>query len=166
VLHPDRLSFRAFENLGLAQSGSGLALCAFVSVTRRSTSTSPAWVSFPMARRRANVRLSFARTAGRDSTTPRSSTTWRRSLTSPSSFSREPHVSSDVAPCTIHHGAYDQDLMGVSPDYDVRVSPRLLEDDDGPMLDLLKTFRPAADLRPAPSGVEPGTLGVALRAIP
>jgi putative restriction endonuclease len=75
-------------------------------------------------------------------------------------------VSSDVAPCTIHHGAYDQDLMGVSPDYDVRVSPRLLEDDDGPMLDLLKTFRPAADLRPAPSGVEPGTLGVALRAIP
>jgi hypothetical protein len=27
---------------------------------------------------------------------------------------------------------------GVTPDYDVRVSPRLLEDEDGPMLDLLK----------------------------
>jgi hypothetical protein len=42
--------------------------------------------------------------------------------------------------CSIHHRAYDHDLVGVSPDYDVRVSPRLLEDDDGPMLDLLKRF--------------------------
>lgn len=40
--------------------------------------------------------------------------------------------------CSIHHRAYDQDLVGVSPDYQVHVSPRLLEEDDGPMLDVLK----------------------------
>jgi putative restriction endonuclease len=28
----------------------------------------------------------------------------------------------------------------VSPDYEVRVSRRLLDDEDGPMLDLLKAF--------------------------
>jgi putative restriction endonuclease len=49
-------------------------------------------------------------------------------------------VSNWLALCSIHHRAYDHDLVGVSPDYDVRVSPRLLEDHDGPMLDLLKTF--------------------------
>jgi putative restriction endonuclease len=40
--------------------------------------------------------------------------------------------------CSIHHRAFDEDLVGVSPDYEVRVHPRLLEDEDGPMLDLLK----------------------------
>ena len=33
--------------------------------------------------------------------------------------------------------------MGVSPDYLVHVSRRLLEDDDGPMLELLKGFHEA-----------------------
>ena len=49
-------------------------------------------------------------------------------------------MSNGLALCSIHHRAYDHDLVGVSPDYDVRVSPRLLEDEDGPMLELLKTF--------------------------
>jgi putative restriction endonuclease len=49
-------------------------------------------------------------------------------------------VSNGLALCSIHHRAYDHDLVGVSPDYDLRVSPRLLEDEDGPMLDLLKPF--------------------------
>jgi putative restriction endonuclease len=40
--------------------------------------------------------------------------------------------------CSIHHRAYDQDLVGVSPDYEVHVSPRLLDEQDGPMLDVLK----------------------------
>jgi len=30
--------------------------------------------------------------------------------------------------------------VGISPDYQVRVSRRLLDEDDGPMLDLLKGF--------------------------
>jgi putative restriction endonuclease len=40
----------------------------------------------------------------------------------------------------IHHRAFDQSLVGVSPDYTVHLSRRLLEDEDGPMLELLKGF--------------------------
>ena len=62
------------------------------------------------------------------------------------------HIDADIAPsgtpvvtnglslCTIHHRAFDQRLVGVSPDYEVRVSRMLLDDDDGPMLDVLKGF--------------------------
>jgi len=49
-------------------------------------------------------------------------------------------VSNGLSLCTIHHRAFDRSLVGVSPDYRVRVSERLLEDDDGPMLELLKGF--------------------------
>jgi putative restriction endonuclease len=42
--------------------------------------------------------------------------------------------------CTIHHRAYDQDLVGIDPDYRVHLAGHLLEDEDGPMLELLKTF--------------------------
>jgi putative restriction endonuclease len=49
-----------------------------------------------------------------------------------------PAVSNGLSLCTIHHRAFDEDLVGISPDYEVRVAPRLLEDEDGPMLDLLK----------------------------
>ncbi len=52
----------------------------------------------------------------------------------------EPSVSNGLALCSIHHRAFDHDLVAVSPDYEVRVSERLLHDEDGPMLDLLKTF--------------------------
>ncbi len=49
-------------------------------------------------------------------------------------------VRNGLSLCAIHHRAFDQDLVGVSPDFVVHVSTRLLEDDDGPMLDLLKGF--------------------------
>jgi putative restriction endonuclease len=51
--------------------------------------------------------------------------------------------------CTIHHRAFDQNLVGVSPDYIVRVSPRLLDEEDGPMLDLLKQFHETGLTLPA-----------------
>ncbi len=51
----------------------------------------------------------------------------------------EPHVENGLSLCSIHHRAFDQNLVGVAPDYRVHVSQRLLEDEDGPMLDLLKT---------------------------
>ncbi len=50
----------------------------------------------------------------------------------------EPAVSNGLSLCSIHHRAFDEDLVAVSPDYEVRVHPRLLDDEDGPMLDLLK----------------------------
>lgn len=50
----------------------------------------------------------------------------------------EPVVSNGLSLCTIHHRAFDQHLVGVSPDYEVQVARRLLEDEDGPMLEILK----------------------------
>jgi putative restriction endonuclease len=52
----------------------------------------------------------------------------------------DPTVSNGLSLCSIHHRAFDQNLVGVSPDYVVHVSRRLREDEDGPMLDLLKGF--------------------------
>jgi putative restriction endonuclease len=52
----------------------------------------------------------------------------------------EPTIRNGVSLCSIHHRAFDEHLIGISPDYETRVAPRLLEDEDGPMLDLLKTF--------------------------
>jgi putative restriction endonuclease len=49
-------------------------------------------------------------------------------------------VSNGLSLCSIHHRAFDQHLVGVTPDYQVRVSRRLLDDEDGPMLDVLKRF--------------------------
>jgi putative restriction endonuclease len=49
-------------------------------------------------------------------------------------------VSNGLSLCSIHHRAFDQSLVGISPDYRVRVSRPLLEDEDGPMLELLKGF--------------------------
>jgi putative restriction endonuclease len=52
----------------------------------------------------------------------------------------EPAVSNGLSLCAIHHRAFDQNLVGVSPDYVVHVSRSLRDDEDGPMLDLLKGF--------------------------
>ena len=73
------------------------------------------------------------------------------SLEAAASARRRPHppdvaadatasVTNGLSLCTIHHRAYDQDLVGIDADYKVHVARRLLEDDDGPMLELLKTF--------------------------
>ena len=50
----------------------------------------------------------------------------------------EATVRNGLSLCAIHHRAFDQHLVGVSPEYKVHVSRRLLEDEDGPMLELLK----------------------------
>jgi putative restriction endonuclease len=55
----------------------------------------------------------------------------------------EPVVTNGLSLCSIHHRAFDQNLVGVSPDYVVHVSRRLRDDEDGPMLDLLKGFHEA-----------------------
>jgi putative restriction endonuclease len=52
----------------------------------------------------------------------------------------EPLISNGLSLCSIHHRAFDQNLVGISPDYAVHVSRTLLEEDDGPMLELLKAF--------------------------
>jgi putative restriction endonuclease len=52
----------------------------------------------------------------------------------------EPVVPNGLSLCSIHHRAFDENLVGISPDYEVRVSVRLLDEEDGPMLELLKAF--------------------------
>lgn len=67
----------------------------------------------------------------------------------------DPVVVNGLSLCSIHHRAFDQDLVGVAPDYEVRVSPRLLEDEDGPMLDLLKGFHGQELYVPRKAGLRP-----------
>jgi putative restriction endonuclease len=43
-------------------------------------------------------------------------------------------VTNGLALCRIHHGAYDQFLLGVSPDLQIDVNRRILDEIDGPML--------------------------------
>lgn len=46
----------------------------------------------------------------------------------------DPVVVNGLSLCKIHHSAYDQRLLGVSPDYEVAVNRDLLAETDGPML--------------------------------
>jgi putative restriction endonuclease len=43
-------------------------------------------------------------------------------------------VANGLALCKIHHAAYDRNLMGITPDYEVRINQGLLDEVDGPML--------------------------------
>ena len=45
-----------------------------------------------------------------------------------------PAVPNGVALCTLHHAAFDRDVIGITPDYIVEVRPDVLDDTDGPML--------------------------------
>jgi putative restriction endonuclease len=45
-----------------------------------------------------------------------------------------PIVQNGLSLCKIHHAAYDTDILGISPDYEVHISRRVLEERDGPML--------------------------------
>ncbi len=43
-------------------------------------------------------------------------------------------VTNGLALCKIHHAAYDRNLLGITPDYEVRIDRDLLDEVDGPML--------------------------------
>lgn len=45
-----------------------------------------------------------------------------------------PIVTNGMALCKIHHAAYDKDFLGISPDFQVQINERLLNEVDGPML--------------------------------
>ena len=75
----------------------------------------------------------------------------------------EPLVSNGLSLCSIHHRAFDEDLVGVSPDRDVHVAPRLLEDEDGPMLEVLKGFHGRKITVPASHRLRPDPERLALR---
>lgn len=45
-----------------------------------------------------------------------------------------PSVNNGLALCKIHHAAFDRNLLGITPDYQVEIDEELLEEVDGPML--------------------------------
>lgn len=45
-----------------------------------------------------------------------------------------PTVNNGLALCKIHHAAYDQNMMGITPNYTVEIDSDLLAEIDGPML--------------------------------
>ena len=45
-----------------------------------------------------------------------------------------PLVENGLSLCKIHHAAYDANLLGISPDYIVRINGELMNEVDGPML--------------------------------
>lgn len=75
----------------------------------------------------------------------------------------EPVVANGLSLCSIHHRAFDQDLVGVSPDYQVHVASRLLEDEDGPMLELLKGFHAQPIVVPSRRSWKPDRERLAVR---
>lgn len=64
-------------------------------------------------------------------------------------------VSNGLSLCSIHHRAFDHDLVGITPDYEVRVANRLLDEEDGPMLELLKGFHREAIVVPKRAVLRP-----------
>jgi len=47
-------------------------------------------------------------------------------------------VSNGIPLSSIHHSAFDAHLIGIHPEFRLHVSPQLMEQDDGPMLEALK----------------------------
>ena len=43
-------------------------------------------------------------------------------------------VSNGLSLCKIHHGAYDQNILGIDGDYLIHINREMLEQRDGPML--------------------------------
>ncbi len=45
-----------------------------------------------------------------------------------------PEVPNGLALCRIHHGAFDTNILGISPEYEIHIRSDILEEKDGPML--------------------------------
>ncbi|MEP2510516.1 MAG: HNH endonuclease [Reichenbachiella sp.] len=52
----------------------------------------------------------------------------------PDSQGGSPEISNGLSLCKIHHAAYDQNIIGISPDYQIEVREDILHEVDGPML--------------------------------
>jgi len=46
----------------------------------------------------------------------------------------KPEVPNGLSLCKIHHVSYDKKIIGISPDYEVKVSEKVMKEKDGPML--------------------------------
>lgn len=55
-------------------------------------------------------------------------------ITADSEDEGQPHVTNGLSLCKIHHAAYDENILGISPDYTVHINEEVLAEVDGPML--------------------------------
>lgn len=55
-------------------------------------------------------------------------------ITSDKDVAGLPVVTNGLALCKIHHAAYDEKILGISPDYVVQINSDVLHETDGPML--------------------------------
>ena len=46
----------------------------------------------------------------------------------------EPVIKNGIALCKLHHAAFDNFIIGITPDYAIEVRQDILEEEDGPML--------------------------------
>jgi putative restriction endonuclease len=46
----------------------------------------------------------------------------------------EPLIQNGLSLCKIHHAAFDKNIIGINPDYQIKVRKDILEENDGPML--------------------------------
>lgn len=46
-----------------------------------------------------------------------------------------PVINNGISLCKIHHAAYDMNIIGISPDYQIKVREDILHETDGPMLE-------------------------------
>lgn len=46
----------------------------------------------------------------------------------------EPRVNNGISLCKLHHAAFDRFMIGITPDYSIRVREDILHEEDGPML--------------------------------
>ena len=56
----------------------------------------------------------------------------------------QPVIPNGLPLSKIHHAAFDSHLIGIDPDYDLHVSDRLLDKEDGPLLESLKRLEGSA----------------------
>lgn len=53
----------------------------------------------------------------------------------PDSEDGEPTVANGLSLCKIHHRAYDVKILGITPDYEIKIREDILDEIDGPMLE-------------------------------
>jgi len=75
----------------------------------------------------------------------------------------QPVVPNGIPLSKIHHAAFDAHLIGIDPDYRLHVSDRLLDQNDGPMLDALKLLNDGIIHLPNRTGDWPDKDRLALR---
>lgn len=67
----------------------------------------------------------------------------------------EPVVSNGMSLCRLHHAAFDKYFVGVTPEYELRVRPDILEEEDGPTLEGIQSLEGQRIVLPRSRGDRP-----------